>query len=208
MLIPLQITFRNMDPSPALESRARELATRLEKFSASITRCHVVIETPHRHQHKGELFEVRIDVTVPEKEIAIRRTRPADPAHQDAYVALRDAFRAARRQLEKYTRERRREVKTHAEPPRGRICELDPQRNFGRIEADDGRLIYFHRNSVLGSRFEDLATGMEVRFAEEAGELGPQATTVHVLRRRHHEHSPHEQDGLERPAHTIPGVLP
>jgi cold shock CspA family protein/ribosome-associated translation inhibitor RaiA len=185
MLIPLQITFRNMDASPALESRARELATRLEKFSASIVRCHVVIEAPHRHQHKGELFEVTIEVTVPGKEIAIRRTHPVDPSHQDAYVALRDAFRATRRQLEDYARERRWDVKTHAEPPRGRICELDPQRSFGRIEAEDGRLIYFHRNSILGSRFEDLATGMEVRFAEEPGELGPQASTVHVLRHRH-----------------------
>jgi cold shock CspA family protein/ribosome-associated translation inhibitor RaiA len=181
MLIPLQVTFRNMDPSPALESRARELAARLEKFSPQIVHCHVVIEAPHRHQHQGELFEVRIDVTVPGKEIAIRRAHPADPSHQDAYVALRDAFRAARRKLQDYVRERRKDVKTHVGLPRGRICELSPQQNFGRIEADDGRLIYFHRNSVLGRRFEELTRGMEVRFAVEAGDLGPQASTVHVL---------------------------
>lgn len=181
MQIPLQVTFRGMDPSPALESRARELAVRLEKFSPQIMHCHVIIETPHRHKHQGELFDVRIDITVPGKEIAIRHTRPADHAHEDAYVALRDAFKAARRKLQDYERERRQDVKTHVGPQHGRICELNPERNFGRIEADDGRLIYFHRNSVLGRSFEDLATGIEVRFAEEPGDLGPQASTVHVV---------------------------
>jgi cold shock CspA family protein len=179
--IPLQVTFRGIDPSPALEARARELADRLEKFSPTIMHCHVIIEAPHRHKHQGEIYDVRIDITVPDKEIAIRHTRPADHAHEDPYVAMRDAFKAARRKLQDYERERRGDVKTHAEVPHGRICELDPERNFGRIEAEDGRLIYFHRNSVLGGRFEDLTTGTKVRFAEEAGELGPQASTVHVI---------------------------
>lgn len=170
-----------MELSPALESRARELAARLEKFSPQIMHCHVVIEAPHRHKHQGELYDVRIDITVPGKEIAIRRTRPADHSHEDAYVALRDAFKAARRKLQDYERERRQDVKTHVGLPHGRICELSPERNFGRIEADDGRLIYFHRNSVLGRPFEDLTTGVEVRFAEEPGDLGPQASTVHVI---------------------------
>jgi cold shock CspA family protein len=170
-----------MDPSPALEARARELADRLEKFSSQIMHCHVVVEAPHRHKHQGELYDVRIDITVPGREIAIRRSGPANHAHEDPYVALRDAFKAARRQLQDYERERRQDVKTHVEVPHGRIRELDPERNFGRIEADDGRLIYFHRNSVLGARFEDLTTGTEVRFSEESGDLGPQASTVHVL---------------------------
>jgi cold shock CspA family protein len=170
-----------VEPSPALESRARGLAARLEKFSPQIMHCHVIIEAPHRHKHQGELYDVRIDITVPGKEIAIRRTRPSDHAHEDPYVALRDAFKAAKRQLQDYERERRQDVKTHVEMPHGRICEIDAERSFGRIEADDGRLIYFHRNSVLGSRFEDLKAGVEVRFAEEAGDLGPQASTVHVL---------------------------
>jgi cold shock CspA family protein len=95
-------------------------------------------------------------------------------------VALRDAFRAARRKLEEYERERRGAVKTPARVPHGRVCELHPQEGFGRIETADGRLIYFHRNSVLGRPFEDLEVGTEVRFAEEPGDRGQQASTVHV----------------------------
>jgi cold shock CspA family protein/ribosome-associated translation inhibitor RaiA len=181
MIIPLQITFRHMDPSPALEARIRELAARLDKFSDQIMRCHVIVEPAPHHQHQGGLHEFRIDITLPDEEIAIRRAHPVDHAHEDPYVALRDAFRAARRKLEDYQRIRRQDVKSRTEPAQGRVCELDPERGFGRIETDDGRLVYFHRNSVVGSRFQDLRQGTKVRFAEEAGDLGPQASTVHVI---------------------------
>jgi cold shock CspA family protein/ribosome-associated translation inhibitor RaiA len=181
MILPLQITFRQMDPSPALETRIRELASRLDRFATHIMRCHVIVEPLSHHAHQGSLYDFHIDITLPGEEIAIRRARPADHAHEDPYVALRDVFLAARRKLEDYERRRRGAVKAHTGPDHGHICELDADRGCGRIETDDGRLIYFHRNSVLGARFQDLTTGTEVRFAEEAGDLGPQASTVHVL---------------------------
>jgi ribosome-associated translation inhibitor RaiA len=181
MTVALQITFRHMDPSPALEARVRELASRLDRFSAQILRCHVVLEPSPHHKHQGALYDFRIDITLPDEQISIRHAHPADHAHEDPYVALRDAFLAARRKLEDYERKRRGDVKHRSEIAHGRISELDTGRSFGRIESADGRLIYFHRNSLVGSRFEDLVTGMEVRFSEETGDLGPQASTVHVL---------------------------
>ena len=180
MQLPLQVTFRQMEPSAAIEARIRELAARLEKFSAQIIRCHVIVEPVSGHHHQGGLFDFHIVITLPHREFAIRRAKPHDHSHEDPYVALRDAFRAARRRLQDYERRRRRDVKGHAGLPQGRICELDAERGFGRIETEDGRLIYFHRNSLLGGRFEELAAGDAVRFAEEPGELGPQASTVHV----------------------------
>jgi ribosome-associated translation inhibitor RaiA len=120
MQVPLQVTFRHMEPSPTLEARIRELAKRLEKFSGRIIRCHVIVEAPHRHQHQGALYEIRVDITAAGKEIAIRRTHPADHAHEDPYVALRDAFEAARRKLQDYERELRHQVKSHDPIPRGR----------------------------------------------------------------------------------------
>ncbi len=181
MILPLQITFRHMDPSPALDARIRELAARLDKFSGDIMRCHVIIEQPDRHKHQGGLFTCTIDITLPDREIAIRSPRPADHSHEDPYVALRDAFHAARRQLEDYARKRRGDVKSHTGPEHGWISELDAEQGFGRIETDDGRSVYFHRNSVIGARFVDLKTGTEVRFAEEPGDQGPQASTVHPV---------------------------
>ena len=181
MILPLQITFRHMDPSPALQTRIRDLASRLDKFSEHIMRCHVIVEPLSHHQHQGALYDFRIDIMLPDEEIAIRRASPADHSHEDPYVALRDAFRAARRKLEDYERKRRGDVKSHIGPAQGWISELDAEHESGRIETDDGRLVYFHRNSLVGGRFEDLTMGTKVRFAEEAGDLGPQASTVHVI---------------------------
>jgi ribosome-associated translation inhibitor RaiA len=114
MTIPLQITFRHMPPSAALENRVRVLAERLAKFSARITSCHVVIEKPHQSSTQGGLFDVHIGLAVPGSEISVRRSHSSDPKHENPYVALRDAFNTARRCLQDHERVRRGHVKAHA----------------------------------------------------------------------------------------------
>jgi len=119
MQIPLEISFRNMDPSAAVEARIREKAEKLERFHDRIIGCTVVVEAPHRHHHKGKLYSVHIDISVPGKDLVVDRAKPLDHAHEDVYVALRDAFNAAVRQLEDYTRRMRGDVKAHGTAPRG-----------------------------------------------------------------------------------------
>ncbi len=60
------------------------------------------------------------------------------------------------------------------------MVRIDADGGFGFIETPDGREIYFHRNSVLNDGFPRLDVGTRVTFAEEMGEKGPQATTVHI----------------------------
>jgi ribosome-associated translation inhibitor RaiA len=116
MLLPVQVTFRHMEPSPAVEARARELAARLEKFYDPITSCRIVIDTPPAHRSKGGPFSVRIDVTVPGSELFATSDNEPEGPHTDAYVAMRDAFDDMRRQLEDYGRKQRRDVKGHSLP--------------------------------------------------------------------------------------------
>lgn len=180
MQVPLQISFRNMEPSAAVEAKVRERAAKLDRFFDRITSCRVVVEAPHQHHHQGKLFHVRIDLSVPGGELLVNRDPAKQHAHEDVYVAIRDAFDAARRQLDQYVAQRRGVVKAHAEPPVGRIARLFPVEGYGFIAADDGREIYFHRNSVLGEAFAQLAIGTVVAFVEEAGDKGPQASTVRL----------------------------
>ncbi len=109
MQIPLQITIRDMDHSEALETHIRDKANKLEEFFNRITSCRVVVEMPHKHHHQGKQFNVRIDISVPGNEIAVNRDHA-----EDAYAALRDAFDAAKRQLEDHARKIRGNVKIHA----------------------------------------------------------------------------------------------
>lgn len=124
MQIPLQITFRHMEPSEALEAKIREKADALERFAEHITSCRVTVEAPHQHHQQGKLFNIKVDITLPGHEIVADRHPDKHHAHEDVYVALRDAFKAARRQLEDYTRKRRGEVKKHDTPPQTNPEEL------------------------------------------------------------------------------------
>lgn len=186
MHLPLQITFRDMEPSAAVEANIREKAKKLDQFSDRIMSCRVMVEIPHGHHHKGRLYQVRIDLTVPEGELLVTQGHHhKDHSHEDVYVAIRDAFDAMRRQLENYTRKRRGNTKTHQAPAHGRILFLAPGEDYGRIETPDARVIYFHRNSVLGNAFDKLEVGGEVRFVEEMGEEGPQASSVTLVGKHH-----------------------
>jgi ribosomal subunit interface protein len=184
MRLPLQISFRNMHHSEAVERAIMERAEKLERFSDQIMGCRVVVETRH-HRHQGNLYHVRIDLTLPGREIVVGREPALHHACEDVFVAVRDAFDAARRRLEDYARRRNLRVKVHESPPIGHIARLEYGKGYGFIETSDGREIYFHRNSILDADFDRLEVGDPVRFHEEAGEEGPQASTVHVERKVH-----------------------
>lgn len=185
MKLPLQITYRNMESSEAVEENIRKWAAKLDRVCGDIMRCDVVVEAPHKHQRKGGHFHVRLDITVPGSELAINREPDPHHGYTDVYVCIRDAFQAAERQLEQYVCRRKGEIKAHEAVPHGRIMALFPAEDHGTIETADGREIYFHRNSVLEADFDKLAVGMEVRFAEEAGDRGPQASTVRLVGKHH-----------------------
>ena len=185
MKLPLQIAFRNLQHSDAIEAAVRERAEKLEKFFDHITSCRVAVEARHKHHEHGNHFHVRIDVTVPNGELVANREPDEHHAYTDVYVAIRDAFDAMRRQLEDFGRREGRRVKEHVTPPHGRIAELYPADDYGRIETAEGTLVYFHRNSVVDADFDGLQVGAEVRFDEEMGERGPQASTVHLVGKHH-----------------------
>jgi ribosomal subunit interface protein len=185
----LTVTFRGMDPSEAIEALVRERASRLERFRDQLVSCRVVVESPHRHHQHGRLFHIRIDVTTPGGELVVNRDHGDDHSHEDAYVAVRDAFEALERRLKDYTDKRRGYVKSRdGGQPVARIARLNAEEGYGFLGTSDGREIYFHENAVKGGTFEALTVGTPVHFAETEGTEGPQATVVtpiegHSLRR-------------------------
>jgi len=184
MQLPVQITFRYMEPSPAIDTKIRERAAKLDRYYHRIMGCRVVVEAPHRHHHQGKLYHVRVDLTVPGGELVVSREPAEHHAHEDVYVAIRDAFNAAQRRLEDYGQRQRGDLKSHEAPPRAHVVRLFPEEDYGFIEAADGREVYFHANSVLNGGFGRVEVGSEVEFVEEAGEKGPQASTVRVIGKR------------------------
>jgi ribosomal subunit interface protein len=175
MQVPIQITFRDIARSDALESHIREKAEKLGEFHPRIVSCRVTVEEQRKHHHQGRHFSVRLDVRVPGKEIVANRDH-----HEDVYVALRDAFDAAKRQLEDAVREMRGDVKAHAVAQHGKIARLVADEGYGFIETADGTQLYFSRENVVQPAFEKLTPGTEVQFIAEMAAEGPQAKRISV----------------------------
>jgi ribosomal subunit interface protein len=108
MKLPLQITLRDISHSDAIETHIREKADKLDHLFPHIMSSHVVVEMPGKHKHQGKQFSVHLDIKVPGGEIVVSKEKD-----EDVYVVLRDAFDAAKRQLEEHTRRHRHEVMHH-----------------------------------------------------------------------------------------------
>jgi cold shock CspA family protein len=185
MQTPVQIAFHHCESSDALRAEIDKQARRLEKFSSRLTSCHVAITRTARHKH-GDLFQVDVRIAMPgHKDVIVNTAHGDAPEHEHAPVAVRDAFDAAVRQIEDAMRDLRGETKQHAEPDHGRLARFIAGEDCGFIETPDGREIYFHRNAIVDGGFDRLSIGDDVRFVEEAGDKGPQASAVYPLRKHH-----------------------
>ena len=195
MKIPLQITFRNMLPSQAIEDNIREKASKLESFYDRIMGCRVIVEAPHRHHRKGKAYEVRIDLTVPGGELVINRSPKRLKSgeigrrrqRQSSSKATNPASTGPMRMSTlpfvmpsmppgancKTTRAVRAVPLSCMRVRRVRVAKLFPEERYGFLETPDGREIYFHSNSVLQPGFDHLELGAEVLFAEERGKRAP-----------------------------------
>lgn len=186
MQVPLDVSFENCEPSDAIRTEIEKHARRLEKFHDRITSCNVAIIAPQTRHRKGALFKIDIRIAMPEhKDIIINKTHGDVPEHEHITVAIKDAFAAAQRQIEDAVRELRGQVKAHESADHGHVSKFLAGEDSGFIETEDGREIYFHRNSVLDNAFDRLAVGSEVRFVEEMGEKGAQASTVRLAGKHH-----------------------
>lgn len=172
---PLQITYRDVSQSDALEADIRSRVGKLERFFPRITGCQVVVELPHKHKQQGNRFDVRLELSVPGDTIVVNREE-----REDVYVALRDVFDAARRRLEDHAQRLRGEVKAHPVPAHGRIARLYFDEGFGFIETASGDDYYFAAENVASPPFQQLVVGDEVQFLAEVADEGRQAKRVSV----------------------------
>jgi cold shock CspA family protein/ribosome-associated translation inhibitor RaiA len=186
MQVPVQVSFEGIRHSDAIEARVREETGKLEQFFGRLISARVVVARPQHRHRKGDIFHIRVHLAVPDAaDIVVNREPAATGAHEDVYVTIRDAFMAARRQLQDAVRKRYGHVKEHEVPPHGVIASIHAGAGYGFIASSDGQEIYFHRNSVTDDCFDDLKVGEEVRFTESKGDKGPQASFVQLIGKHH-----------------------
>jgi cold shock CspA family protein len=180
-----EIIFHDVDRSDWVEDYIAERLHKLERFAQGITRCHVALKQEQGSHRKGNVYSVTVEVRVPpQHDLAAAKQKEIVDMTTQLPAVINAAFGAIERQVKRTAQLRRNGQKLHSADGQahGIVEKLFAQDGYGFLRrVDDDRQIYFHRNSVLKGGFERLAVGTEVRFSEEEGEQGRQASSLHVV---------------------------
>lgn len=180
MELPIEIAIRDVERARDLESLIRRRAEKLSKFHHGVMGCRVAVTRVRHRESSHDPHRIRIDLTVPRGNEIVVTEKSTPGEREPLHVLVNRAFEAAERRLKSLKQRQRYEVKSHEEPS-GLVIRLFPEEGYGFLRSRDGRELYFHRNSVLADGFGRLEIGTEVRFDEEEGDEGPQASTVTIL---------------------------
>ncbi|MGR3321811.1 MAG: HPF/RaiA family ribosome-associated protein [Pseudooceanicola sp.] len=173
------ISFRNMDPSPAVEEVVARRIAVLERLSDRITGCEVTLDAPQKRKVHGRVFRVRLNLHVPGPDLTVEREVAQGSARDDLVLAVNRAFSAAEKQIKRQKKTMGRvEVKHHPPVLHGEITQIEPELGHGWLRADDGREVYFQRDAMTADDWDRLERGTRLRFREEQGDKGPFATGV------------------------------
>lgn len=183
MQIPLEIAFSHVAPSDEIKDLIADKIAHLEKIHDGIISAHVQIRAPHQRHQTGNLFSVTIELRVPGRALVVRRDQDKAARHEHLSVTLREAFAAMEVALRHWKDTAKGEVKSHGATLQGEIVQLDQGREFGQIRATDNRLIYFHKNSLVGGAFGDLRLHDKVALVVGGDDsvIGPHASTVRPI---------------------------
>lgn len=181
--IPLEVSFRGVERTHAIERLIDEQAEKLEHVCDHIISIRVTVEKPQEHQRNGNPFRVRVIARVPPgHELVAARDPTERDLHDPLDKVVRETFHALGRQVKEVNQRQKGAVKRHpAQEVGGIISKLFKEEGYGFMMSPEGQEIYFHRNSVLSRDFDRLVIGAGVRYQAEVGEKGPQATTVELI---------------------------
>jgi cold shock CspA family protein len=180
-----EIIFHDVDRSDWVETYIADRLRKLERFAQGITRCHVALKQEQGSHRKGNVYSVTVEVRIPPQHdlAAAKQKEIVDMATQLPAV-INAAFAAIERQVKRTAQLRRNGQKPQSADGQGHgiVEKLFAADGYGFLRrVDDDRQVYFHRNSVLNGEFERLTVGTEVRFSEEEGDEGQQASSLHVV---------------------------
>lgn len=183
MQVPLELTFRHLDKSPAVEALIRKRVEKLEQFRQNIISCRVLVERPHQHESSGSPYRVLLILAVPLGKNVVVDSRPGQhELGESLQTIVNRTFETAERRLKRLTERQRGDIKAEAQRDNlGLVRRKFKEGGYGFLESLDNEDVYFHRNSVLHGDFERLEAGTMVRFEAELGDEGLQATSVQIV---------------------------
>jgi ribosomal subunit interface protein len=181
---PVEISFKGVKKTAALEDLINQKIAKLEKICDYMISCRVAVELPQKYPDTGNPYRVRIDIKIPPShELVAKQSASEGDMHDPLDTVIAKTFQAAERQLKELKDKQHGELKTHPhQQVMGIVNRLFADQGYGFIKTIDTQEdIYFHRNSLLHDDFYKLTVGTGVRFVAKQGDKGLQASTVEVI---------------------------
>jgi cold shock CspA family protein len=179
-----QIVFEHMAPDERVKDLVGEELAKLEQFFGRITSAHIFVSAPPEGRPREALYRANLRLLMPGgREVVISHDPDKFRYKENAATAVRDAFDAARRQLQDQAGVMDGKVKQHTDPgplQLGRVARLMREEGYGFIETEAGHEVFFTRHKVKHGAYDRLALDMAVHFEEEMGDDGPVATLVRI----------------------------
>jgi len=179
MQVPPQISFRHMDPSPAIEAHIMRRIDALEKIFPNMIGCQVVIDASQKKRVTGRNFEVSIQAELPGPDIFAKEKLGRSSAPEDVNLAVHRAFDQAERLLrERFEKMGNVETKHHPEALDGEVVRLMKEEGYGFIRGVDGNEYYFQQDGLTSGHWSDLDIGSRLSFKGQNGDKGMFAISV------------------------------
>jgi ribosome-associated translation inhibitor RaiA len=176
------ISWHHMDPSPAVEAIIHKRIEALDHIHDRIIGCRVVLEAADKRKLTGREFEVHLHLSLPGKGIDVRRSYGQEEAEADLLHAVNASFTAAEKQLRAITERRQpQNVKQHAPILHGTVETLEPELGWGTLRGEDGRSVYFQRESLPDHIWPEVSKGSRFRYRAFEGDKGPYAVDLSLL---------------------------
>ena len=173
------ISYRNIEPSAAVNTLVEKRVAVLERLHDRLIGCDVTLEAPQKRKVSGRVFKVRLNLRLPGDDIHTDHKVAQGSARDDLLLAVNRAFSAAEKNLKRRKKKMGGvEVKQHPPVLHGEITLIEPELGYGYLRADDGREVYFQRDGFTSDVWDQLQKGARLRFREFEGEKGPYAVSV------------------------------
>ena len=194
-----EIMFRGVNRTSYIDKLITRGIAKLEQVCNYIVSTRVTVEQIQTRHRTDSPYRILVEISIRDRpDIVVERlsnkvkktvddpdlvnSRPVRKRNtrEEALPAfIISTFDAARRELKKITDKQRGAVKVHPQQQAQAMVEkIFRDQEYGFLRSLDGQSVYFNRNSVLHDHWAQLKVGTAVRYTQELGDKGLQASTV------------------------------
>lgn len=88
----LDLCFQNMPEIKSIRRHVEREVDKLNKTFIGIEKCKVIIELPYHHRYPGNIYNLKIELTIPEDKLIVTRSPSVRGDESNLFNIIHEAF--------------------------------------------------------------------------------------------------------------------